>query len=47
MEFLLIILIAALAVSSAMRRSRERQTRYSGHYMSASYRAKCARAHGG
>jgi hypothetical protein len=44
MEFILIGLITALAVSSALRRSRERATRYSGYYVSTSYRARCARA---
>jgi hypothetical protein len=47
MEFLLIAAIAALVFVSALRRSRERSARYTGHYVSTSYRAKMARAHGG
>lgn len=45
MEIILVGLIIALAVSRALRQSKARNP--SGYMVSASYRAKTARAHGG
>ena len=46
MEFMLIGLVVALTVARSMRNSHERNTRIDGYYVSTSYRAKTARAHG-
>lgn len=47
MEFMLIGLVVALTVARAMRNSQERNARLTGYYVSTSYRARMARAHGG
>lgn len=46
MGILLIGLVVALTVSRSLRHSRERTIRLNGYYVSKSYRARMARAHG-
>lgn len=47
MEILLIGLVVSLAVVRSLRHSNERNARIDGYYVSRSYRARIARAHGG